>query len=88
MMTKKFWNDWKKRCGDTDKIYVKNSFGTASLVYNGMFNCNPEFEFVDDEVAVTFDNFMPFTSGNQYERGLKMTLNRKNIVKVKFKKLM
>lgn len=88
MMTKKFWNDWKKRCGETDKIYVKNSFGTTSLVYNGMFNCNPEFEFSDDEVTITFDDFMPFTSRKNYLRGVKLTLNREDIVKVKFKKLM
>lgn len=35
-MTKKFWNDWQKRLGETKNIVIKNAYyGTHRLLYPG-----------------------------------------------------
>jgi hypothetical protein len=52
-MTKKFWNDWQKRLGETKNIVIKNAYyGTHRLLYPGY----------DELVDATFErNYVSIT---------------------------
>lgn len=84
MITKKFWSDFKKRCGETDLIYTRNSYGVNMLSFNSKYNVKADFRFNGDEVIVTFD--LDFRSiGGGYIHGAERHFNRDEIVKITYK---
>lgn len=85
MITKKTWSDFKKRCGETDLIYTRNSYGVNMLSFNSKYNVKADFRFSGDEVIVTFDeDFRSF--GGCYIPCVERHFNREEIVKITYKK--
>lgn len=94
-MTKKYWNDWKKRIGETTNIYLfrNHSDGTKWKANCGLLD--PEDRVVkatfhEKSVDLTIErrtyvfriNGPHFHSENEY-----ITLEREKIACIKFKKI-
>ena len=99
-MTKKFWNDWKKRIGETKEIYgwckwtrhdgVEMKREGGSLVdYLPFKILSAKFngDTVDLKIEVTFESFDYHTlSTHKVIENKYITLNRNEISTIKFKK--
>lgn len=87
MITKKFWSDFKKRCGETDLIYTRNSYGVNILSFNSKYNVKADFRFNGDEVIVTFDLDFSSIGGDRCRiHNVERHFNREEIVKITYKK--
>lgn len=83
-MTHKFWNDWKRRFGETKQIIIKNSSNGENL--HGLFSQWDRIidaEFHNDYVTIIYDTF--FDDGTRICQR-KETLHRDQIGSVVFKK--
>lgn len=99
-MTKRFWNDWKKRIGETKQIYgwysyethdgkVKKHIGGTLISYLPfkILSANFNGNTVDLKVEVTSEVFDCRTwSRHNVVENRYVTLNRNEISTIKFKK--
>lgn len=90
-MTKKFWNEWKMRLGETKTIY-------RWLYYdNGCQRCQTRrmngqdipnrflsFDFSGDTVRIEYEVKDQISDGNYHLEKHSIILNRKDIVTIKF----
>lgn len=93
-MTKKFWNDWKNRIGETEEIYVFYEVFGEKRWHGGRVSgqyCHYPFRIlkadfngttsVDLCLEITKPSGLHYVVENKY-----ITLLRKNIATVEFKK--
>ena len=92
-MTKKFWNDWQKRFGETDGIYMKfdedlNNFDSY-LYYPGDDVKILEAKFEGNTLTLITEQLkskLCRTGIHYYKEKITYTVERKNIKTVYFKK--
>lgn len=90
-MTKKFWNEWQKRLGETKAIcrwvYYDNGcqrFQTHRMVGQDIPNRFLSFDFSGDTVRVEYEVKDLTLSGSYHFENRSIVLNRKDIVTIKF----
>lgn len=80
-MTKKFWDNWQKRCGETKYIVLSNSVFIdkyrTRLFFDSHFDKFEDFDFNGDTVTIKYFDTI-------FRTHYKVTLNRKNIKIVTF----
>lgn len=80
-MTKKFWDNWQKRCGETKSIVLSNSVFIDKhwmrSFFDSCFDKFEDFNFNGDTVTIKYFDTI---SRSHY----KVTLDRKNIKTVTF----
>ena len=99
-MTKKFWNDWKARIGETEQIYLCSKFtndnkrwNSNSLLNLGVGDRILSTEFNKDTVKMKIErkNYVADYSTKGYHYNVQneyVTVDRKDIVSVEFKKIL
>ena len=97
-MTKKFWNDWKGRFGETEQVYYREWYGSnKNLAFtDGLLNLYRgerilSHKFNGDTVDLVIERkiFVKSTLYHYYRYNAKnecVTLKRKDIVTIDFKK--
>lgn len=84
-MTKKFWNDWQKRIGETDQIYLDSPEWWAVLDPRDQIL---HADFDQDSVQLTINKYCRKLCGfniHSYCETVKETYNRTDIKTIKFK---
>ena len=93
-MTKKFWNDWQKRVGETYRISLYESINVNGHLYN-RWNLLSH-SFADDEIIkATFNNdsvdlvikqyrWVSSSPSHLHTENLYVTLERTNIKSIEF----
>lgn len=84
-MTKKFWNDWQKRIGETDQIYL-NSPGWWAVLNPRDQILNADFD--QNSVQLIINQYCRKLCGfniHSYYEIVKETYNRTDIKTIKFK---
>ena len=100
-MTKKFWNDWKCRVGETEEVYLCRPKSKWLDYQNSMYysihllNLNKgerilsyKFKGEDVELVIERKNYV-YDGHGEYHYNVQneyLTLHRKDIVSVRFKK--
>ncbi len=92
-MTKKFWNEWQKRLGETKAIcrwvYYDNGCQrcqTKRMVGQDIPNRFLSFDFNGDTVRVEYEVKDLTLSGHYHFENHSIVLNRKDIVTIEFTK--
>lgn len=91
-MTKKFWNDWQKRFGETLEIYMKYSDDRNGFGYHLFYpHCSRIIKgtFDNDTLTLVLETRTPVfdSSGLHYHNEKStMVVQRKNIKSVLFRK--
>lgn len=90
-MTKKFWNDWQKRLGETKSIcrwvYYDNGcqrYQTRRMVGQDTPNRFLSFDFSGDTVKVEYEVKNLTLDGNYHSETHRIRLDRTEIVTVEF----
>lgn len=96
-MTKKFWNDWKKRIDETYLIWLYESVMVNDKCHNGWNILNHTYAddkiikatFNGDTVDLVIEKFIwvmgnARNSGHLHSENFYITLDRKNIKTVEF----
>lgn len=91
-MTKKFWNEWQKRLGETKAIcrwvYYDNGCQrcqTHRMVGQDIPNRFLSFDFSGDTVKVEYEVKNQTLSGSYHFENHSIILNRTDIVTIEFK---
>jgi hypothetical protein len=97
-MTKKFWNDWKGRFGETEQVYIRQWYGsskdwafTVSLLnlYRGERILSHKFNGDTVDLVVERKIYVEDSTFPYYHYNTKnecVTLRRKDLITVRFKK--
>ena len=91
-MTKKFWNDWQKRIGETKNVYFFFYKNTKMEYRCDLLNeINNDrilkASFHGDIVDLMIETRIPTSKGTIHVENSYLTLNRKDILSVEFKRL-
>lgn len=87
-MTKKFWNDWQKRVGETKEIkgfYICGGIGGSLVGYLPFKIISAKFNGNIVDMVLEETSYNPI-SGRHHVENRYITLNRKDISTVRFKK--
>jgi hypothetical protein len=97
-MTKKFWNDWKGRFGETEQVYIRRWYGssknwafTVNLLdlYRGERILSHKFNGDTVDLVIEKKIYVESSTYPYYHYSAKnecVTLKRKDIVTIDFKK--
>ena len=96
-MTKKFWNDWKKRVGETYRIDLFKSVEVNGELYNGWYLLSHSFaddkiikaKFNNDSVDLVIERhrWVISSPSHLHKEILYVTLERANIKSIKFNRI-
>ena len=87
-MTKKFWNDWQKRVSETKEIkgfYIYGGIGCSLVGYLPFRILSAKFDKDVADLILEETSYNPIT-GRHHVENRYITLNRKDIATVRFKK--
>jgi len=87
-MTKKFWNDWQKRVGETKEIkgfYIYGGIGCSLVGYLPFRILSAKFDKDVVDLILEETSYNPI-SGRHHVENRYVTLNRKDIATVRFNK--
>lgn len=91
-MTKKFWNDWQKRIGETYRIDLFESIKVNGKFYNRWNLLNHLFaddkiikaNFNNDSVDLVIEQHIWVSPGHLHKENFYVTLERTNIKSIEF----
>ena len=90
-MTKKFWNDWQKRLGETKRIhlfYPDHVYSSKRYTWHLSADKFISFKFEGDKVEIVYEEkhpvFNSHTGSHWHIQSHKTTLYRKDITSIEF----